>query len=63
MTHRHITPLALVEALNEGPGTVAGDVEKAAKALNTSERTVHRRIDAFGIQRVYHWELPDEEAA
>lgn len=63
MRQRDIDPTALLEALNGGPGDARGDVRKAAESFDTSERTVYRRINEYGIRQVCHWELPSEEAA
>ena len=58
-----LTPLALVDALNAGPGEPRRDVQRAAEVFRLSERTVYRRIRDYGIRQVYHWEMPEEEAA
>lgn len=65
MRQRDIPPIALVEALNGGPGSARDDVRKAAEDFDTSERTVYRRINEFGIRHICHWEMPEggEEAA
>jgi hypothetical protein len=60
MRQRDIPPTALVEALNGGPGSPREDVRKAAEDFDTSERTVYRRINQYGIAQICRWTLPDD---
>lgn len=58
-----IEPLALVDALNSGPGEPHEDVRAAAEVFQVNERTVYRRITQHGIKREYRWVIENTEAA